>query len=84
MIGMYIFIILVIRVEKTVGDLSHMCEKLYAHAGLEFVSYCNHNHHRKLQSASMLFGGNFYFIQQPFSSHLFLDYIRLICPSFSQ
>ncbi len=29
MIGMYIFIILVIRVKKTIGDLSHMCGKLY-------------------------------------------------------
>src|SRR6266511_5670553 len=83
MIGMYIFIILVIRVEKICWkSLTHVWKTgMYARAGSEFVSCCNHNHHRKLQSASMLSDGNFYFIQ-PFYSRLFLVYIRLIPSSF--
>ncbi len=48
-------------------------------SGRNQVVGCNHNHHRKLQSASMLFDGNFYFIQSSYS-HLFLDYIRLSWP----
>ena len=81
LIGTYIFIILVIRVEKNCWrSLTHVWKTgMYARAGLEFVSCCkqqsghnqvvgcDHNHHRKLQSASMLSDGNFYFIQ-PFSS----------------
>ena len=82
MIGMYIFIILDIRVKKNYWrSLTRVENCMYAHAGLKFVSCCNHNHHRKLQSASMLSDENFYSIQ-PFYSRIFLDYIRLIPSSF--
>src|SRR6266540_6291756 len=95
MIGTYIFIILVIRVEKNCWrSLTHVWKTVCMHAqvwslfhvanqqsGRNQVVGCNHNHHRKLQSASMLSDENFYSIQ-PFYSRIFLDYIRLIPSSF--
>src|SRR5437660_1766350 len=85
MIGTYVFIIL----EKSLKSLTHVWKTgMYAHTDSEFVLCCkpikqlqsvgcNHNHnYRKLQSASMLSSGNFYFIQ-PFSSHLFLVHLIL-------
>ena len=79
---------------EKIRDFTHVWKTVCMHAqvwslfhvanqqsGRNQVVGCNHNHHRKLQSASMLSDGNFYFIQ-PFYSRLFLDYIRLIPSSF--
>ena len=74
MIGTYIFIILDIRVKKNYWrSLTRVENCMYAHAGLKFVSCCNHNHHRKLQSASIVIWWKLLF----YSTILFLPFPRL-------
>jgi len=81
MIGMYVFMLLSL-LRKAV-EISHTHGKLYAHAGLDFVSCCEPTKQSQSsgwqpQPPQKVATSIYYIIIQPFSSHLFLTHIRLI------